>query len=62
VPVTSKTTRIVWIMSDQTSFYQDVKDKLGVNAIKLPNSLKIYYSYVGNQTSNFQISDFIFKR
>ncbi|GEM_PF-6515469 len=49
-------------MSDQTSFYQDVKDKLGVNAIKLPNSLKIYYSYVGNQTSNFQISDFIFKR
>lgn len=62
VPMTSKTTRIVWIMSDQTSFYQEVKDKLGVNTINLPNGMELYYSYVGNQTSNFQISDFIFQR
>ncbi|MBP2046980.1 protein O-mannosyl-transferase family [Methanobacterium aggregans] len=62
VPMNSSTTRIVWIMSNQTSFYQEVKSKVGVNSIKLPNGLNIYYSQIGNQTSNFQISGFIFRR
>ncbi|MCE7699165.1 MAG: glycosyl transferase, partial [Methanobacterium paludis] len=61
IPLNSAT-KIVWIMSDQSSFYQEVKDKLGVNSIGLPNGLKIYYSNIGNQTSDFQISNFIFQR
>lgn len=61
VPLNSSTTKIVWIMSDQTSFYQEVKDKFGVNEIDLQNGMKLYYSYVGNQTSDVKISDFIFE-
>ena len=61
IPMNSSTTKIIWIMSNQTSFYQEVKDKLGVNKISLPNGLNIYYSNVGNQTSDFQISNFIFQ-
>ncbi len=62
VPMNSSTTRIVWIMSNQTSFYQEVKKAVGVNSIELPNGLNIYYSQIGNQTSSFQISGFIFQR
>jgi hypothetical protein len=62
VPMNSSTTRIVWIMSNQTSFYQEVKKEVGVNSIELPNGLNIYYSQIGNQTSSFQISGFIFQR
>jgi hypothetical protein len=61
IPLNSAT-KIVWIMSDQSNFYQEVKDKLGVSSIDLPNGLSIYYSNIGNQTSDFQISNFIFQR
>ncbi|MCE7699160.1 MAG: glycosyltransferase family 39 protein [Methanobacterium paludis] len=61
IPLNSAT-KIVWIMNDQSSFYQEVKDRLGVSSISLPNGLNIYYSNIGNQTSDFQISNFIFQR
>lgn len=62
IKLNSSTTKIIWIMSNETSFYQEVKDKFGVSGIDLPNGMKLYYSNVGNQTSNVKISDFIFGR
>ncbi len=62
VPLNSSTIKIVWIMSNQTSFYQEVRNKFGVNEIDLQNGMKLYYSYVGNQTSDIKVSDFIFQR
>ena len=62
IKLNSSTTKIVWIMNDQTSFYQEVKDKFGVNEINLQNGMKLYYSCVGNQTSDVKISDFVFQR
>ena len=62
VKLNSSTTRIIWIMSSETSFYQEVKDKFGVSEITLSNGMKLYYSYVGNQTSDIQVSGFIFRR
>ncbi|MGB9977970.1 ArnT family glycosyltransferase [Methanobacterium sp.] len=60
IKLNSSTTKIVWVMSNQTSFYQEVKDNFGVNEINLSNGMKLYYSYVGNQTSDIKISSFIF--
>ncbi len=61
ITMNSSTSKIVWIMSNETSFYQEVNDKFGVHSISLPNGLNIYYSDVGNQ-SETTISDFIFKK
>ena len=62
IKLNSSTTKIVWVMSNETSFYQEVKDKFGVNEIRLQNGMKLYYSYVGNQSSDIKISGFIFGR
>ena len=62
IKLNSSTTKIVWVMSNETSFYQGVKDNFGVNRINLSNGMKLYYSNVGNQTSNIKISGFIFRR
>ena len=61
ITMNDSTRRIVWIMSNETSFYQEVNDKFGVHTINLPNGLNIYYSDVGDQ-SNTTISDFTFKK
>jgi len=61
IKLNSSTTKIIWVMSNETSFYQEVKDNFGVGEINLPNGMKIYYSYVGNQTSDIKISGFIFQ-
>ncbi|EKF85429.1 glycosyl transferase [Methanobacterium formicicum DSM 3637] len=60
ITINDSTRRIVWIMSNETSFYQEVNAKFGVHTINLPNGLNIYYSDVGVQ-SNTTISDFTFK-
>lgn len=62
IKLNSSTTKIVWVMSNETSFYQEVKDEFGVSGIDLPNGMKLYYSYVGNQTSDIKISGFVFQR
>ena len=62
IKLNSSTTKIVWVMSNETSFYQEVKDEFGVSGIDLPNGMKLYYSYVGNQTSGKKISGFVFQR
>ena len=62
IKLNSSTTKIIWVMSNETSFYQEVKNNFGVNGINLPNGMKLYYSYVGNQTSDIKISGFIFQR
>lgn len=62
IKLNSSTTKIVWVMNNETSFYQEVKDRFGVNEINLSNGMKLYYSYVGNQTSDVPISGFIFRR
>jgi 4-amino-4-deoxy-L-arabinose transferase and related glycosyltransferases of PMT family len=62
IKLNSSTTKIVWVMSNETSFYQEVKDEFGVSEIDLPNGMKLYYSYVGNQTSDVKISGFVFQR
>ena len=62
IKLNSSTTKIVWIMSNQTSFYREVKNNFGVSGINLSNGMKLYYSYVGNQTSDIKISGFIFQR
>jgi len=62
IKLNSSTTKIVWVMSNETSFYQEVKDKFGVNEISLQNGMKLYYSYAENQNSDIKISGFIFGR
>lgn len=61
ITMNNSTKKIVWIMSNETSFYQEVNDKFGVHSISLPNGLNIYYSDVGDQ-SKTTISAFIFKK
>ena len=55
-------TRIVWIMSDKSNFYNDVKSKAGIQTISLPNGLKIYYSDIGSGPMDLQVSGFRFVR
>jgi hypothetical protein len=62
ITMNNSTTKIVWIMCNESSFYQEVNDTFGINTINLPNGLNIYYSNVGPQTSNTKISNFIFKK
>ena len=62
IKLNSSTTKIVWVMSNETSFYHEVNDNFGVSGINLSNGMKIYYSHVGNQTSDIKISGFIFQR
>lgn len=62
IPLNQSVTRIVWIMSDKTNFYQAVQSKAGVQAIDLPNGLKIYYTDVGSGPVDFQVSGFRFVR
>jgi hypothetical protein len=62
IKLNSSTTKIIWVMSNETTFYQEVKDNFGVSRINLPNGMKLYYSYVGNQTSDIKISGFVFQR
>jgi hypothetical protein len=61
IKLNSSTTKIIWVMSNETTFYQEVKDNFGVSRINLPNGMKLYCSYVGNQTSDIKISGFIFQ-
>jgi hypothetical protein len=62
IPLNQSTTRIVWIMSNQSSFFKEVQANMGVKTIDLPNGLKIYYSDIRNDTLNLRVSGFIFKR
>jgi hypothetical protein len=62
IPVNPSVTRIIWIMDDESDFYKEVETKMGVNTINLANGLKVYYSDVGNDSWDIQISGFIFKK
>lgn len=62
IPLNQSVRRIIWIMSDQSSFYKEVQSKAEIQTITLPNGLKIYYSDVGDGPVNLQVSGFIFKR
>lgn len=62
IPLNQSVQRIVWIMNDQSNFYQQVQSQVGVQTIKLPNGLNIYYSDVGSGPVNLQIGGFIFTR
>lgn len=46
IPINSSTEKIIWIMSNKTEFFNEVKSKNTLNTISLPNGLKIYYSNV----------------
>lgn len=54
--------RIVWIMSNQTNFYNEVKLNGNLHSIQLSNGLKIYYTDIDSGPVNLKISNFIFKR
>ncbi len=62
IPLDQSVGRIVWIMSNQSSFYQEVESEVGVQSITLPNGLKIYYSDIGDGPVDLQVSGFLFKR
>jgi len=55
-------TKIIWIMSNQTNFYQQVQSQENLHTIMLPNGLNIYYTDIGNGPVNFTVSGFTFKR
>lgn len=54
--------RIVWIMNNQTTFYDEVKLNGNLHSIQLSNGLKIYYTDIDSGPVNIKISNFIFKR
>jgi hypothetical protein len=62
IPLNQSVQQIVWVMSNQTNFYQEVQSQIGVQTINLPNGLNIYYSEIGSGPVNLQIGGFIFKR
>ena len=62
IPLNQSVRRIVWIMSDQSNFYNEVQSKAGLQTINLPNGLKIYYTDVGSGPVDLEVSGFIFKR
>ncbi len=62
IPLNQSVQQIVWVMSNQTSFYQEVQSQVGVQTINLPNGLDIYYSNIGSGPVNLQIGGFLFTR
>lgn len=62
IPLNKSVQRIVWIMSNETDFYQQVQSQSGVQTINLPNGLNIYYSNIGNGPVNLEIDGFTFTR
>ncbi len=62
IPLNQSVQQIVWVMSNQTNFYQEVQSQIGVQTINLPNGLNIYYSEIGSGPVNLQIGGFIFTR
>lgn len=53
-------TKILWLIND-TEFLNNLKSKIDVKTIELPDGKEIYYSNVENVT-NFQIYGFVFTR
>lgn len=62
ITMNDSTIKIVWIMDNKSSFYSEVNETFGINTINLFNGLNIYYSEVGEQTSDVMISNFLFKK
>jgi len=49
-------------MSNQTTFYNEVKLNGNLHTIQLSNGLKIYYTDIDSGPVNLKISEFIFER
>ena len=43
IPLNNSPEQVIWIMNNQTKFFNDVDNKLNITSVTLPNSLKIYY-------------------
>ena len=62
IPLNQSVKQIIWVMSNQTNFYQEVQSQVGVQTISLPNGLNIYYSNIGSGPVNLQIGGYVFTR
>jgi hypothetical protein len=61
IPINSSTERIVWIMDNQSPFFQELQSQLEIKTIHLPNGLNIYYSEVKGKKLDFEVGGFEFK-
>lgn len=61
VHINSSTTKILWLINDDTQFFKYLKSKIEIHTLILPNGHKVYYSDIKNDT-NFKIYMFNFIR
>jgi hypothetical protein len=62
IHLNSSVRRIVWIMSNQTTFYKEVQSIGNLQTITLTNGLKIYYTDIDSGPVNLKVSEFVFER
>lgn len=61
IPINPSTERIVWIMDDQSQFFQELQSQIEIKSIKLPNGLNIYYSDIKDRQIDLKMGEFIFR-
>lgn len=62
IPINKSTKKIVWLVNDKSDFFNELKSKIEIATITLPNGSKFYYSDIRNQNINFNVNGFIFRR
>lgn len=61
IPINSSTERIVWILDDQSQFFQELQSQIEIKSIRLPNGLNIYYSDIKDKKIDLKVGKFIFR-
>ena len=59
IPINSSIDNVVWIVDDNSEFFKQLKSKIGVKTMLLPDGYLLYYSKVKNNT-NFTIDNITF--
>jgi hypothetical protein len=52
IPLDSSTTQIIWVMNNNTEFFNKLNSKLNITSVTLPNSMKIYFSEINAKNGN----------
>lgn len=69
IPINASIEKIIWVVDDNSAFLKELKSKIEIKAIDLPNekdanlptTLSIYYSDIKNKSIDFRVNQFIFR-